>query len=211
MRLPAVLLATVILAAQEQAPVGLVRGDLLEMDAAGATGELSIRSPDNRVFRFLYDGRTYIERDKQRIPASKLKSGETLEIVSDTGAGASLRYARIVHVIERELPQKRPASLGRLRSYRNVTEHIMPRGNMTFSGVISRLNQERMLLRTRIDGEKTIFLRLDTRFIEGGSVVESSSLKPNTRVFVRAGRNLENEIEAYQVVWGEILSPSDVR
>jgi hypothetical protein len=29
-------------------------------------------------------------------------------------------------------------------------------------------------------------------------------LTVNTRVFVRAGRNLEGGIEAYQVVWGEI-------
>jgi len=27
------------------------------------------------------------------------------------------------------------------------------------------------------------------------------------RVFVRAGRTLYNEIEAYQVIWGRILQP----
>jgi hypothetical protein len=30
----------------------------------------------------------------------------------------------------------------------------------------------------------------------------------NERVFVRGGRNLEDEIEAYQVVWGGILRPT---
>jgi hypothetical protein len=29
----------------------------------------------------------------------------------------------------------------------------------------------------------------------------------NTRVFVRAGKSFDNEVEAYQVVWGEILQP----
>jgi hypothetical protein len=29
----------------------------------------------------------------------------------------------------------------------------------------------------------------------------------NARVFVRAGRNLDDNIEAYQVMWGDILRP----
>ena len=36
----------------------------------------------------------------------------------------------------------------------------------------------------------------------------SASLHPNMRVFIRAGKNLDDEIEAYQVVWGEILTPN---
>jgi hypothetical protein len=38
-------------------------------------------------------------------------------------------------------------------------------------------------------------------------MVEPADLKPNMRVFVRAGRNLYNEVEAYQVIWGTILMP----
>jgi hypothetical protein len=30
-------------------------------------------------------------------------------------------------------------------------------------------------------------------------------------VFVRGGPNLEGEIEAYEVVWGDILTPSGTR
>jgi hypothetical protein len=37
--------------------------------------------------------------------------------------------------------------------------------------------------------------------------VDADSLKPNMRVFVRAGKDLYNEVEAYQVIWGTILSP----
>jgi len=42
-------------------------------------------------------------------------------------------------------------------------------------------------------------------------MVEAADLKPNTRVFVRAGKNLEDQIEAYQIVWGEILQPTEAR
>jgi len=37
--------------------------------------------------------------------------------------------------------------------------------------------------------------------------VEPDALKPNTRVFVRAGKDIYGEIEAYQVIWGAILQP----
>lgn len=198
---------TLVLPAQEPAPLGLVRGELLEWDAAGTSGELSIRTSGDQVFRFLFDPKTYVEREKQRIPVSKLRKGDALEIIADKAAGLNLRYARTVQVIERQPPPKLPVSLGRIRVYRSPTEHIAPRGNLTFAGVISRMTDERLVLRTRLEGEKIIFLRQDTRYLEDGSQVEASTLKPNTRVFVRAGKNLEDEIEAYQVVWGEILSP----
>jgi len=41
--------------------------------------------------------------------------------------------------------------------------------------------------------------------------VEAADLKPNTRVFVRAGKNLGDQIEAYQIIWGEILHPTQPR
>jgi hypothetical protein len=68
-----------------------------------------------------------------------------------------------------------------------------------------------MVLRTRIDGQKWILLRKDTRFREDGLLVEPSSLRSSTRVFVRAGPSLDGEVEAYEVVWGEILSPDGPR
>ena len=37
--------------------------------------------------------------------------------------------------------------------------------------------------------------------------VEAAQLQPNMRVFVRAGRNLYEQVEAYQVIWGGILVP----
>ena len=47
----------------------------------------------------------------------------------------------------------------------------------------------------------------DTRYLEDGQVVDLAQLKPNMRVFVRAGKDLYNEVEAYQVIWGKILAP----
>jgi len=42
-----------------------------------------------------------------------------------------------------------------------------------------------------------------------GQPAEVGSLRANLVVFVRAGKNLDQEVEAYQVVWGEILQPEN--
>jgi hypothetical protein len=80
-------------------------------------------------------------------------------------------------------------------------------GNLTFAGVVARLNGESLVLRTR-DGEQTLLIRHDTRYVENGDTVEAAQLRPNMRVFIRAGRNLYEQVEAYQVIWGSILDPA---
>jgi hypothetical protein len=195
------------LAAQQPEPAGLVHGSLLECDATGGSGELSIRAADNQVFRFVFDPKTYFEREREHVTPMRLQKGDWLEIVADKLPGSMLRYARTVHVVEQKTPAHVPRSVARLHAYRSTLEQLFPRGDMTFSGVVERLNSERLVLHTRADGEKTILLRQDTRYLSDGNQVEVSSLQPNTRVFVRAGKNLDNQIEAYQVVWGEILEP----
>jgi hypothetical protein len=84
----------------------------------------------------------------------------------------------------------------------------LPRSaNLTFSGVIYRLTPERLVLHIRERADQTILLRQDTSFLENGGSVDAASLKPNMRVFVRAGKDIWDQVEAYQVVWGSILAP----
>jgi len=64
-----------------------------------------------------------------------------------------------------------------------------------------------LYLRSRAGERSAIRLRPDTRFLMEGQPSELGSLRANLVVFVRAGKNLDNEVEAYQVVWGEILQP----
>ena len=201
----------VLLAAQIAVPPAVLRGVLLERDSQTASGEFSVRAADNQVFRFLFDAKSYVERDQQLIDVARLQPGELVEVVSDVASGSLLRYARSIHVQPSPAPP-RPLSQGRVRAYRNsadrliAAERAIPTGTMAVAGVVSRLNGEQVVLHTR-DGEQTILLRRDTRYLEDGAPVASSQLKPNMRVFVRAGRTLYNEIEAYQVIWGQILEP----
>jgi hypothetical protein len=205
----AILFVTAALA-EETAPVGMVRGTLLETELTGSRGTLALRTQNDKVYRFQFDSRTYFEREKRRTHAGRLVKGDSLEVVSDRGETPSLRYARIVHVLDDAPAVRFSPYFERLRQYRSATEHIVPRGTVTYAGVISRLDGGFLILRTRAQGAKTILLRPDTRYLHGGEIVEASALGPSTRVFVRAGKNLDDELEAYQIIWGNILTPGVV-
>ncbi|MCU1274777.1 MAG: hypothetical protein JWO48_2208 [Bryobacterales bacterium] len=192
---------------------GVTRGVLLECDAPGAFGQFSIRAGgSNEVYRFAFDAKTYLERENRRISIGGLQKGDTVEVVSDRDENVPVHYARTVHVIETHPAPRLPLTAGRLRMYHaSPADLIAPRGNITFSGVVTKLTTDRVVLHTRLDGVKTVLLRLDTRYLESGTVVDAADLKPSTRVFVRAGKNLDDQVEAYQIIWGDILTPVNPR
>jgi hypothetical protein len=191
--------------AQEPQSAPLLSGVLLERDTQTASGEFSVRAADNQVFRYRYDAKTYVERDSGSIDVPRLRPGDKVEVLSDRIPGIALRYALTVHV----LPPPEPArATGRRRARANSgsDDRWIPTGDVSCSGVVFRVYSGRMSLRTRT-GEQTILLRPDTRYLADGNLVDASALKPNMRVFVRAGRSLYDEVEAYQIVWGTILQP----
>jgi hypothetical protein len=197
------------LAAQELAPIGIVRGTLLDCDSTHLTIGV-----EGRTFRFQTDSRTFIERDHMRIFCPSLKKGERIELVSDRSAEQGTRYARLVSVITADTRPRRQQALMALRAplpHEDPTLSIAPRGSLTFTGVVLRLDADGLVLRTRVNGEKWILVRRDTRYREDGLQVEPANLRSSTRVFIRAGTNLDGEIEAYEVVWGEILAPAGLR
>jgi hypothetical protein len=206
--LPAFILASTVMA-QEIAPIGIVRGVLIECDSA----RLTLRTADNHTYGFVIDSKTFIERDNFRISCSKLDKAEPLEIVSDRSTEPGMAYARLITVMNPETRARRKALMA-VRApleHEDPTLNIAPRGSLTFTGVVLRMDDDGLVLRTRVDGEKWIVVRHDTRFREDGLRVEASSLHSSTRVFVRAGTNLDGEIEAYEIVWGEILTPARSR
>ena len=210
MRALGVLLLGTALFAQSLENAALVRGIILECDAK-PSGELSIRAADNQVLRYQFDRKTYAEREERMIEASRVAPGEQVEIVSDRMPGSLVRYARTIHVIQPKAPP-RPLTQGRYRASNpqyNPKLDTVRTGNLTYSGVVLRLTASRVTIHTREAGDLAIQLRTDTRYLENGIVVQPADLKPNMRVFVRAGKDVYNDIEAYQVIWGTILSPNN--
>ena len=205
MRMVAGLALAASLAAQEQAPRGLVRGTLESWAGTPASGGLRIRPASGALWLCSYNDKTYIEREQLRIAYSSLKTGDAVEMVTDRFGDSC--YARTVHVLAAP-PPPAPYSANpraRLRVGRAASESIVPRGNLTYTGIVLRLSDGALVLRTRSEGQKTILLRYDTGFAAEGRRVGLAELAVNTRVSVRAGRNLDGDIEAYQVIWGEIL------
>jgi hypothetical protein len=198
------LIAAAHMAAQQRNASPLIRGVLIEREAH-ASGEFSVRTADNQVFRYRFDPKTYVEREDRLVDIPRLDIGEKVEVLSDEGSASAVRYARTVHVILPPLPH-RPPSAGRLRAT-STPDYFAPISTISFAGMVLSVGPDRLLLRTRETGNRTILLRGDTRFLDNGEVVDAGSLHPNMRVFIRAGRNLYDQIEAYQVIWGEILEP----
>ena len=137
------------------------------------------------------------------VDMARLAPGEQVEVISEKIEGSPLRYALTVHAIPATLPA-RPASPDRAPSA--VEDRPLPYGSFSLTGVVFRIVPGAMSLHTRT-GDQNVILRPDTRYMADGNNVEPSALKTNMRVFVRVGKTLYDEIEAYQVVWGGILQP----
>lgn len=191
----------------QQAPVGIVRGDLVQWQGSGNTGNLSVRTGEGRVYECAFDGKTYFEQDNHRVTPGVMSVGDRLEMLADRRPGSQNCYARTIRVMDPGSANLSVAARQRFRRPQSPTESFAPRGDMTFAGVVLKVEPDAIVLRTRTDGEKLIVLRHDTRYIGDGQRADLDHLERNTRVFIRAGRNLDNEIEAYQVVWGRIVQP----
>jgi hypothetical protein len=209
-RLAGVLVVSGLICAAQTPPqeAALLRGTLLERDGTADGGEFTVRAAGNQVVRYRFDAKTYVECEEKMIDVPRLRPGDPVEVLSDLLGNSPVRYARTIHVIDPSPPlRSRPRSREGLDlAYRPP----VPRGDMTFSGVVSRLSDGRLVLRTRDAGEQTILIRQDTRFLADGETVTAADLKTNMRVFVRAGKDVFGHVEAYQVVWGGILQPHEM-
>src|SRR5438552_17297989 len=119
--------------AQENAPIGILRGDLVAWAGSMRTGELTFRNADNRLYQCSYDDKTYFERENQRISVAATQKGDRVEILSDRRIGSEVCYARTVQILEPQshvVPGVRP----RLRQSVSATDLFAPRGNMTLAG-----------------------------------------------------------------------------
>lgn len=203
-RLAGGLLVLALICAAQIPPqdAALLRGVLVDRGAMPDGGEFSVRAAGGQVVRYRFDAKTYVEREDTMIDVPRLRPGDDVEVLSDLLGNSPVRYARTIHVLDLTPPPRRAA-----RPHFQINDAI-PRGDLTFSGVVSRLSDGRLVLRTRNAGEQTILIRKDTRFLADGETVAASSLKVNMRVFVRAGKDEFGHAEAYQVVWGGILLPN---
>jgi hypothetical protein len=196
------LLYAILLAAgaygQIQRPPGFVRGVV----TANTSAAFAVRTSAGSVYEYRTDSKTWIERDHERIRVASLEPGEMLEVVSDRDP-EPVRYARMIHVIEPVRAKPLPVSMGGV--YRLKPAAPLPTG--VYIGLVVSREQDRITLRTRFDGEQTIYLQADTQCLQNGDLVDAKVLAPLTRVYVVATRDNNRELIANQVIWGVILEP----
>ena len=201
MRFPCILAIAVVaapLCSPADMPKGLFRGQMVSWEGSPAKGVLLARTAGGLVEGCGYDSLSFLELSRQRITVAKLEPGDPLEIITDHKPGSRDCYIRMLQVVPPGPPPNRAKPVA---SFRPTLD--LPHGDRTLSGVIIRRDAKSLTLRTH-DGEQTVLLRKDTRFVGDGSQQDASAALVNTRVFVRAGPNLYGGIEAYQVMWGEI-------
>lgn len=188
--------------AEPRPPLGILRADLLSWEGTWQTGVLLLRLDSGIDYSCNFNSATFFERDRTRIGVGKLRPGDKLHVVSDRTSPAAKCFARMVRIVaEHEAPFE-------WGSVRRATESFAPRGSLAYSGVIVQPEEGSFVLRTRTGERHRILLRRDTRFVENGTPAGPEILLANRQVYVRAGFNSDEAMEAYQVVVGEILQPS---
>ena len=189
--------------AAAEMPVGIFRGSLDGWDGTPVSGEIRARNTGGAIVSCGYDGRSYFERARERVSLAALTQGDSIEVLADNKPGSETCYARIVHVLEAGTLAQRPA---RPKPPASIPlTGPLARGDRSVAGLVMRRESHALWIKTR-EGEQVVFLRPDTRYLDSGVRVDAVAVPLNTRVYVRAGRDVYGDIQAYQVSWGSILN-----
>ena len=182
--------------------MGIFRGALVAI----AAGDLSLRESSGDVLFCHYDSHTVLERDHRAARMATLEAGEPVQVLADRRSGTGACYARIVEVVNPALELARAREKARAAKANEVlaASKFSPKGDRDLAGVVLRCDGKTLLLRTR-GGDATLVLRPDTRYLQDG--LRMDTVKVNDRVSVRAGMDIYGNLQAYQVLWGDFVSP----
>jgi hypothetical protein len=158
------------------APVAVISGEVVALSRFETSGRLEVRtSVGNRLYCD-FDRQTDFERERLRVSPRSIAPGDHVEMFVDRAPGVC--RARTVELSS--LPRG-------------------PEALFQFGGLVMRVENSIMTVQTRA-GDVRAILVPGTQFIG----LQPQDL-PNRHVFVRAGRNENGDLEAYQIVWGEIV------
>jgi hypothetical protein len=199
-----IVLAGLPASAQDRGLAPLVRGVFEDWVGSSSHGTFRFLTGDKETYGCAFTSRTYFEREHRRTFITNIEKGQQLEVLSERISEPPRCRALIVRVLtEKALESPRY----RQRPIYSPTESFAPRGDLVFTGVVSRLTEKSFVLRLRDGSRHLIQLRADTRFGGSGTPSDRTLIPANRPVQVRAGKTFENEVEAYSIVWGEMLQP----
>jgi hypothetical protein len=129
-----------------------------------------------------------------------------MEVHSEMAPAAMLRHA--TEILVRVPAPARQAAAARRRPPQDSFSRAAAPANLLLSGTVTNIVDGSFILRSREGGAQQIVLRRDTTYSANGESVGEAALRPNMRVFVKAAKTVLGDVEAYQVVWGGILTPA---
>ena len=184
----------------------ILKGELIEWNVRGLSGDLLLEVTDGaRRWRCQVTADTFLSRSTIRIHPAGVRAGDMLEIVAEGRPAECI--ARTVYITAPD--PRRVRARQPWVAVSSILDGLSPRGLLTFTGIVNRVDGNRLFLQTRKFGSKSFALREDTVFSNRGRSVEVAALGTQTRVFVRANRTYDGDLEVYHVVWGEILLTRD--
>jgi hypothetical protein len=194
-------------AAEPGPPVKIWKGELTEWNVRGISGDFAILEKST-IHRCKITPQTYLTRETLRVTPIGVRAGDFVEVVADMREEGRCT-ALTVYIKPLERSAKQAALSPRLSMPSpGFLDNLFPRGLITLTGIVEEVGEDRVVLWTRGQRKMSFILRPDTIFSDSGVPVGAKALAPQTRVFLRAGRSFEGDLEAYQIVWGEILFPN---
>jgi len=185
----------------EGMPTGFFRGTLVSSEGTATAGIITARNAGGDLFDCRYDGKSLLEIARQRIPATQLRAGDYLEVLVDHSGRSRSCYIEMLKVLPAQAarPNRQP------KAEKVPGRIVTPGDTSSISGVVISKENGFITIRGR-EREEILRVRRDTRFIGDGVKTDLAGLSLNQRVFVEAGRNIDGDLEAYQVTWGSILT-----
>src|ERR1700704_5175560 len=136
-----ILAATATALAQESAPSGFLRGQLISWTGTTRAGQFTFQAAENHLYFCSYDDKTYFEREKRHITIAGTEKGDRLEVVSDQRQGSNVCYARTVHIMDEPRMVKLPGVRPHPRPV-TTPDLAATRGTLSFSGAVLKANPE---------------------------------------------------------------------
>jgi len=197
---PLAFLIAMAVAAAEM-PSGYFHGSMLGWEGSSTDGTLRARAASGDIYTCGYDTKSYMEFEKQRIRVDKLREGDPLEVLVYRRPGETACYVLSLEVVP-------PPKVVRPNRRIDVTPAkarpaLVPHGTQNIAGVVTQIGAGSLTIRTRT-GETTFLLRPDTRYFGNGLRMERADVTANQRLSVEAARNVDGQLEAFQLTWGEL-------
>ena len=189
---------------QDRGLAPLARGVWQEWVGSETNGSFLFKTTDDEAHRCAFTSKTYFEREHKRTWVSRIESGQQVEVLSEKQGDGLRCRALIVRVLT---PQALESPRYKWRTWQSAAEIVAPRGNVILTGIVLEHDEFSLRLRTRDGSRYLINLRPDTKFASAGASVERTELPAYQPIQVRAGKTYDNKIEAFSIVWGEILRP----